>query len=78
MHDTLLIGWTTVDSEAAARRLGNGLVTTRLAACVQIDACVESVYLWEGAVQSTRECRTTRIYRSAAPLRCAGVGRRAR
>jgi periplasmic divalent cation tolerance protein len=57
MHDTLLIGWTTVDSEAAARRLGNGLVTTRLAACVQIDASVESVYLWEGAVQSAREWR---------------------
>jgi periplasmic divalent cation tolerance protein len=57
MHDTLLIGWTTVDSEAVARRLGNGLVATRLAVCVQIDASVESVYRWEGAVQSQREWR---------------------
>ena len=57
MKDTLLIGLTTVDSEAAAQRLGNGLVATRLAACVQIDASVESVYRWEGAVQSQREWR---------------------
>ena len=57
MHDTLLIGWTTVDSEAVARRLANGLVATRLAACVQIDASVESCYRWEGAVQSAREWR---------------------
>ncbi|MDG1242419.1 MAG: divalent-cation tolerance protein CutA [Opitutae bacterium] len=57
MHDTLLIAWTSVDSEAVARRLANGLVTTRLAACVQIDGNVESVYRWEGAVQSAREWR---------------------
>ena len=57
MNDTLLIGWTTVDSEAAARRLANGLVESGLAACVQIDAGVESVYWWEGKVQSEREWR---------------------
>jgi len=57
MHDTLLIAWTTVDSNAVARRLANDLVTTKLAACVQIEAGVESVYCWEGTVQSTRECR---------------------
>jgi periplasmic divalent cation tolerance protein len=57
MHDTLLIGWTTVDSEAVAQRLASGLVATRLAACVQIDASVQSVYRWEGAVQSASEWR---------------------
>ena len=57
MHDNLLIAWTTVDSVAAARRLANGLVTTKLATCVQIDASVESVYSWEGTVQSAREWR---------------------
>ena len=57
MHDTLLIGWTSVDSEAVARRLANGLVTARLAACVQIDGSVESCYRWEGAVQSASEWR---------------------
>lgn len=57
MTDTLLIGWTTVDSEAAAQRLATGLVETGLAACVQIDAGVESVYGWKGEVQSERELR---------------------
>ena len=57
MDNTLLIGWTTVDSEAAARRLANGLVESGLAACVQIDAGVESVYRWKGKVQSEREWR---------------------
>lgn len=57
MNDTLLIGWTTVDSEATAQRLANGLVTVGLAACVQIDSGVQSVYRWEGAVQSEREWR---------------------
>jgi periplasmic divalent cation tolerance protein len=57
MTDTLLIGWTTVDSEAAAQKLATGLVESGLVACVQIDAGVESVYRWEGKVQSEREWR---------------------
>lgn len=57
MHDTLLIGWTTVDSEAAAQRLARGLVESELAACVQIDAGVESVYRWKGNIESEREWR---------------------
>lgn len=57
MNDTLLIGWTTVDSEAAAQRLANGLVESGFAACVQIDADVESVYRWQGEIQSEREWR---------------------
>ena len=57
MTDTLLIGWTTVDSEAAAQRLANGFVESELAVCVQIDSGVESVYRWEGKVQSEREWR---------------------
>lgn len=57
MTDTLLIGWTTVDSEAAAQALAKGLVESELAACVQIDAGVQSVYRWEDKVQSEREWR---------------------
>jgi periplasmic divalent cation tolerance protein len=57
MKDTLLIGWTTVASEAAAQCLAQSLVESGLSACVQIDAGVESVYRWEGAVQSQREWR---------------------
>jgi periplasmic divalent cation tolerance protein len=57
MTDTLLIGWTTVDTEAAAQRLAHGLVEAGLAVCVQIDAGVESVYRWQGEVQSEQEWR---------------------
>lgn len=57
MTDTLLIGWTTVDSEAAAQNLAKGLVESGLVACVQIDAGVQSIYRWEGEVQSEREWR---------------------
>jgi periplasmic divalent cation tolerance protein len=57
MDTTLLIGWTTVDSEAAAQRLAAGLVDQGLAACVQIDAGVQSVYRWQGQLASEREWR---------------------
>ena len=57
MQNTLLIGWTTVDSEATAQRLAGELVESSLAACVQIDAGVESIYRWKGEVQSGREWR---------------------
>ncbi len=57
MQDTLLIGWTTVDSEAAAQTLARGLVEQGLAACVQIDSGVHSVYRWEGHLQSECEWR---------------------
>jgi periplasmic divalent cation tolerance protein len=46
-----------VDSEAAAQALAKGLVESELAACVQIDAGVQSVYRWEDKVQSEREWR---------------------
>ena len=57
MPAALLIGWTTVDSEAVAQQLAHGLVEADLAACVQIEAGVTSVYRWEGAVQSDAEWR---------------------
>ena len=57
MSDTLFIGWTTVDSEAAAQQLAHSLVELGLAACAQITAGVTSVYRWEGAVQSDAEWR---------------------
>ena len=57
MPDTILIGWTTVNSESAAQQLAHGLVGSGLAGCVQITAGVTSVYRWEGAVQSDAEWR---------------------
>jgi periplasmic divalent cation tolerance protein len=57
MQDILLIGWTTVDDEAAALGLARELVEQGLAACVQIDTGVQSVYRWKGAVHSDTEWR---------------------
>ena len=57
MKPSLMIGWTTVDSEAAAESLASGIIEQKLAACVQIDAAVQSIYRWKGAVQSEREWR---------------------
>ena len=57
METLLLIGWTTVDSETVAESLARGMVEQGLAACVQIEGPVQSVYRWKGAVQSDREWR---------------------
>ena len=48
---------TTVGTEADARRIARGLVEARLAACVQIDAGITSVYRWEGRVCEEAEWR---------------------
>lgn len=53
----LLIGWTTCDSAEAARQLANELIARDLAACVQIDDSVHSLYKFEGEVRSDREWR---------------------
>ena len=46
---------TTTGSQEEAQRIARSLVEQRLAACVQIHASVQSVYRWEGAVQSATE-----------------------
>ncbi|SRR5579871_5244440 len=46
---------TTAGSEEEARKVAQHLVEHRLAACVNIIAPVESVYRWQGKVESTRE-----------------------
>jgi len=55
----------TCGSLAEARRIARGVVSRRLAACVNvITAPVESVYRWKGKVERAREfllvCKTTR------------------
>lgn len=53
---------TTVASREDAQTIARALVDARLAACVQISA-IESVYRWDGQVQSDPEyrvlCKTT-------------------
>ena len=45
----------TAGSEDEARKIAHHLVEQRLAACVNIIPRIESVYRWEGKVESNRE-----------------------
>jgi periplasmic divalent cation tolerance protein len=46
---------TTTDSRDLAEMIGGALVDRRLAACVQIDGPVKSVYRWQGRVETAEE-----------------------
>jgi periplasmic divalent cation tolerance protein len=46
---------TTTSSEEEARMIARHLVESRLAACVNIIPQVESIYRWQGKVDSSRE-----------------------
>ena len=45
----------TAGSEAEARKIANHLVEQRLAACVNLVPHVESIYRWQGSVESSQE-----------------------
>lgn len=57
---------TTLDCQEAAESLGRKLVEVRLAACVQIDGPIQSIYYWNGTLHSDAEWRCT--VKSAAYL----------
>jgi periplasmic divalent cation tolerance protein len=46
---------TTVDSREAAQRLARSAVEARLAACAQVVGPIESVYRWEGSLETATE-----------------------
>ena len=46
---------TTAGSHEEARKIANALVERKLAACVNIVAQIESIYRWEGKVESAEE-----------------------
>ncbi len=46
---------TTIDSREAAQRLARSAVAARLAACAQLVGPIESVYWWEGSLQTAAE-----------------------
>ena len=54
MTDKVLV-LTTAGSEAEARKIANQLVERRLAACVNIIPRIQSVYRWEGKVETAEE-----------------------
>jgi len=56
MTAPLCLVLTTVATRADADRLARGMVERRLAACAQISA-IDSLYRWQGAVQSEGEFR---------------------
>ena len=46
---------TTSASEDEAQRIANHLVESQLAACVNLVPRIESIYRWQGKVESSRE-----------------------
>ena len=54
MPDAIQIITTTPDNELA-QRIARTLVEQRLAACVQIAGPVESIYRWQGEIESASE-----------------------
>ena len=54
MTDKLLV-LTSAGSEAEARKIAEGLVQRRLAACVNIVPRIQSVYRWQGKVEQAEE-----------------------
>ncbi len=53
------IGWTTVEHRADADRLAAGLITEKLAACVQVEGPIRSYYRWLGEPDQSTEFRLT-------------------
>lgn len=51
------IVWTTVGDSDDANELAERIVGDRLAACVQIDAPITSVYRWDGRIETATEIR---------------------
>jgi len=54
MTDKLLV-LSTAGSEAEAQKIAHALVERRLAACVNIVPKIQSVYRWEGKVETAEE-----------------------
>ncbi len=46
---------TTVGSKEEAQRIARALVERRLAACVNVSQPIQSIYRWQGAVESAQE-----------------------
>src|SRR5690606_8951037 len=54
-EEVMLIVITTTSSTDEAESLANGLVESRLAACVQILPQMTSIYSWEGKIEKDEE-----------------------
>lgn len=54
---SLFICWTTFESADEAKAFGKELIAKGIAACVQLDAPIESIYQWEGKCCQAQEFR---------------------
>lgn len=57
MTDYLWLITTAVDQEESAQELARNAVKAGLAACAQVDAAIQSHYIWESSLQESREWR---------------------
>lgn len=55
MPDAAIVVLTSLPDHAAASALARALVTGRLAACVHVGAPVESMYHWQGQIETAHE-----------------------
>lgn len=55
MADEVLVVFTTMPDETAARDLARALVESRTAACVNVLSGCRSTYRWQGAVETADE-----------------------
>ena len=63
MSDVLVVLCTFPDSEQA-RQIGTVIVEAQLAACVNLLPAVESIYRWQGEIETTAE--TLAIFKTTA------------
>jgi periplasmic divalent cation tolerance protein len=55
MADKILLALSTFPDAETARRISNQLVSERFAACANILPGVESIYRWEGKIETANE-----------------------
>ncbi len=55
----LIVGWTTVAQKKDAEKIATEIIKSKLAACVQFDGPIYSVYEWKGEIKNESEYRLT-------------------
>ena len=55
----LIVVTTTTENQEEALRIAKTMIEKRLAACSQVEGPIESIYRWQGKVDSTQEWRLT-------------------
>lgn len=55
-EDTPLLAYATCPDKAVAQRIAHALVDAHIAACINIVPGLESVYRWQGRIETDAEC----------------------